>query len=34
VGNQRLTSSGQVKRRKTRQVSDKKIQQNKPTRTP
>ena len=34
VGNQRLTSSGQVKRRKTRQVSDKKVQQNKPTRTP
>ena len=34
VGNQRLTSSGQVKRRKTRQVSDKKVQQNKSTRTP
>jgi RNA-binding protein len=33
VGNQRLTASGQVKRRKTRQVSNKKVQLQKPSRT-
>lgn len=31
VGNQRLTASGQVKRRKTRQVSNKKVQLQKPS---